>query len=227
MREKAASAVLAMVVLGACRVALATTIYDHFDDPGQTGHVDPALWVLPSADSVASSSVTLAAGTVHGWNQMHSTASFDSRTTNFEYKLTSYAAPEDGVYMGVITDDGLGMGTWVECRAGVWQMEIYDSAHDVRSAAFTAPKLGDLLGITRIGDVFTATVNGTAVATEAITGSMDNNVRLWLGVSCDRTGGGVLSIDYAGTATIPEPSTLILLSLAVVSVIAYVWRKRR
>ena len=79
--------------------------------------------------------------------------------------------------MGVITDDGLGKGTWVECRSGVWQMEIGDSAHDVRGAAFAAPAPGDILGITRSGNVFTATDNGVPVATETITGS-------WT-ISCD------------------------------------------
>ena len=169
--------VLAIVVLGFCRVASATVVYDDFLDPGATGLVDPSLWTFGGglAPVVAGSNVTLTSPAVK-WSQIYSTGIWDATTTKFEYKLTSYTAPEDGVYMGVLEASTplSGNGAWIECRAGVWQMEVSDTSHDVRSAAFTAPLPGDVLGITRSGGTFTATDNGVPVASMATTGLLNN-----------------------------------------------------
>jgi hypothetical protein len=64
--------------------------------------------------------------------------------------------------------------------------------------------------------------NGTLVSTVNDAFSNVVTISMWQGTS-----GHTMQFDSVSTGTVPEPSALVLLSVGLISLLAYAWRKRR
>ncbi len=98
------------------------------------------------------------------------------------------------------------------------------------AGAFTGADDVDITGVTQIGSTaslaaLSAGVNGRINSGSVNISGVANGAEIWLRI-VSTTEGGYAPIDNISVSSIPEPSTIILLSISLFGLLAYAWRKR-
>lgn len=216
-----------MVVLSAftCYKAMAdTVVYDHFD--GAT--LDLTKWYTPSGFL---SPQQPGDSKLYEWSLAATPCAFGSLSTwsvNTQVDFKLAAAPNKPDTAGFCF--GLVGGVQSACLRNDqgaypgWRFVVGNGVDPVyRSAALTAPAAGDLYSVVWNSTSTSLLLNGTSIATTTVVPTVDMAV-----YSYTQKGILRLTFDYVAVgSTVPEPSTIILLSTALVGLLAYAWRKRR
>lgn len=212
MRARFLICALAVMALGFGGAVSADTltIYDHFDNPANAiNTTNWAPWGVTG--TVADSKVTLAPGT-GSWSGIDSTAVFGEGTYEFKYAggigLFGFEDAATGVPFVVVRNDMV--------SGHQWKLDVNGALGD----AFTAAA-GDVFDLTWSTTGFELAQNGNVVS------SVSSPVAQQLSLMAAARAGTSLSLDYVGIRTVPEPSTLVLLSAGLVGLLAYASKKRR
>ena len=229
MRTRNVVCAAAIVVLGFCGAASAGLIvYDNF--PGPT--LNMANWQLQDAGKpTANNNLLTLSGS--GWEEINSSASWNALTTTFEleyaggsgsqfFGISNYPGPTgQGTGSVIVRSDSGGAGNW----------SLFSDLGGPQFAAFTAPVAGDIYDFSYNSSTGHANLykdgGTTPIASLAVSASAfmnpGNAVYMYYG-----TNSGELQSTYCGTySNVPEPSTIVLLTAGLVSLLAYAWRKRR
>lgn len=220
--------VVAIAALGLAGTASADiVVYDHFD--GAT--VDTGKWSLNDNTTVSQtgSVVTLDGSTT--WMTLRSTASYDGslqRTYRFVYAgATGTGSNDSTVYMGLSDPSGRPGVCTKRSSDGSWQLWVNGVTTTWWSASSGNFSSGDTIDLTRTADNWQVSQNGSVVL-QSPSGTVGFNSGDMGGLFLQAKPGCTLSMDYVGVGSVvPEPGTLILLSLGLIGLLAYAWRKRK
>lgn len=214
MRVRFQLSVLAIAFLALVGKASADTlaVYDHFDSPAD--EVNTSLWAKEGVVSVNASTLTTSGAS--GWGDVLSTATFNTDTQQ-TYEFEYLGGGSDGI-MGLA---GTTHTAYIRNYQGGYRCMVNGS--DL-GATFSASS-GDILDLVRTPDHWQVYQNGSLVSQSQTLGFAKGetaNILLATAPNC-----GTDSWGYVGVRTVPEPGTVMLLSVGLVGLLAYAWRKRR
>jgi hypothetical protein len=224
MKSLVLASALAIMAAGLTGVVEAGTIsiYDHF-----TGEsLDTSKWTRDEAGPLSFTESVVTLGDNDWWSTLRSKQTFDP-TTQQSY-LFGYAGSSGDLprYFGLST----------ALTADPYESVIFEIAptqsrlliNGVQQGSyFASPAVGDVIRLTRTANTWQIYDNSTLVAESGsgqVAFSQGSVARFALQA---RWGYSILSMDYVGTETIPEPSTLLMVVTGLFGLLAYAWRKRR